>query len=511
MEENKKITSKELKLLETTFSNFDKNVFNNPEQIKPFIALSEKLSKEKIILPFQVVLEISRNGALQDFAENCDFRFIQNEYPNFSTLLSSQSTSECLHILKFAKALGCFSKERILDKNGTESQTLLAQKASSLFAQILTTQAIEAGKFQYLIYKLSFKQKPNQEFVEFLSMTEKKQLKNLKLLLNLDKEAHGIFVKVMSNFDKAIKFKKTIGKNGNPITLSWEKTFEKFYLNASYNNVSEENKDIANLFISKGIYELYFQQACKLRDEAKANNVPHHILGKPLKEESKLSKIEKTKSQTGKVIDRSKENLDRLFNNQFTYEMLDKYDPHNAIIGIYTSCCATISNHEYGKIIVDASITAPDVQNLIVRDARGEIVAKGTLYINQKFGYGVINEFDINEKYKQHEKDRESGFYMVFPDHPDEKERQAIFNALMRGIKAFAQEYDKSHPDRPLLKVNVGLGLNRLKRQCLEFKKATTNLLVPPDYSFSDAQVEQITLYDREEMLAKKAEYENSI
>jgi len=47
---------------------------------------------------------------------------------------------ERLDFLKFATSLGCFSTEKMLDKKGKETQVLLAQKASSLLAQLLKTE-----------------------------------------------------------------------------------------------------------------------------------------------------------------------------------------------------------------------------------------------------------------------------------------------------------------------------------------------------------------------------------
>ena len=46
---------------------------------------------------------------------------------------------ERLDFYKFASALGCFSTEKMLDKKGKETQVLLAQKATSLLAQLLKT------------------------------------------------------------------------------------------------------------------------------------------------------------------------------------------------------------------------------------------------------------------------------------------------------------------------------------------------------------------------------------
>ena len=92
--------------------------------------------------------------------------------------------------------------------------------------------------------------------------------------------------------------------------------------------------------------------------------------------------------------------------------MLDKHDPKNAIIGLYASCCATITSGHYGKTIAESTMIAHDVQNLVVKDSKGNIIAKGAMYVNSQKGYAVINDFEVNEKYRSHET-AEAGYYSV--------------------------------------------------------------------------------------------------
>ena len=73
------------------------------------------------------------------FCENSDFRFFKNEIPKINDMLLDFPKEERLDFFKFASSLGCFSAEKMLDKKGKETQVLLAQKASSLLAQLLKT------------------------------------------------------------------------------------------------------------------------------------------------------------------------------------------------------------------------------------------------------------------------------------------------------------------------------------------------------------------------------------
>lgn len=57
---------------------------------------------------------------------------------------------------------------------------------------------------------------PNQEFLEFISIQgDKKNLQNLELILNLERNYPGMFIEVMSNFDKAKSYRETLDDSGN--------------------------------------------------------------------------------------------------------------------------------------------------------------------------------------------------------------------------------------------------------------------------------------------------------
>lgn len=351
----------------------------------------------------------------------------------------------------------------------------------------------------------------SQEFLKFITeMDGQKDFKNIELLFRLEREYPGIMVKTMSDFHKAKSFKKTLDENGEPIVLSWEETLKKFYVSEKYKGVTMQNADIAELYEQRGLSQEAFDETRKLRSKQIADNISPHILGKKLEENTILESIEEIKNRTAEEIINGKEMVDELWDKQFTYEWLDKYNPHNPIIGLDCSCCATIISKYYGKEIAKKSMIAPDVQNLVIRDAKGKIISKGTMYMNKEKGYAVFNDFELNKEYRKHEVKKAvepyGGRYTVDPESKDEQQRDLIFKAYQRGIKAFIEEYDKQNPENPLQQVNVGMGYNRLKRQVEQFKKASQNLTVPADYSFQDAKEEQYILYKREETKEKKGE-----
>lgn len=349
--------------------------------------------------------------------------------------------------------------------------------------------------------------KPNPAFIKFLSVSEgknkDKRFINLELLCNMDKKYPGLFATAMANFDSVVRLRTTLGEDGIPITLTWEQALEKFYLGNEYKGINSENADIAEVFSQKGVSQDGFDEAVSLRRMAKRRKVPEHILGKPLKEETILESIERIKEQTQEELMDGKKMIEELYAKKFTFEWLSKYAPENGIIGLFADCCGTITSNYYGSDIARTSIIAPDVQNLVIRDYEGNIISKGTMYVNEEAGYAVINDFELNRRYRKHEDN--AGRYDVDEHSKDEENRERIFHAYMRGMQAFIEEYNKQHPNNRLKQINVGTTYNRLKRQIERFEQATHNLTVPDEYNFRDAEFEQYVLY-REEEQEKKIE-----
>ena len=202
-----------------------------------------------------------------------------------------------------------------------------------------------------------------------------------------------MFIKAITNFDNAKEYRKSLDEKGKPIKVPWEEALKKFYFSNKYIGVTKENAGIAELFGGKGLSQEAFNTANKLRQKARNANVPEHILGVPLREDTILESIERIKKQTEVELASGKEMIEELYDKQFTYEWLNKNDPHNDILGLFCSCCSTILSQLYGKGIADASIIAPDVQNLVVKNSKGDIISKGTMYSNKPKGHAVINDF----------------------------------------------------------------------------------------------------------------------
>jgi hypothetical protein len=75
------------------------------------------------------------------------------------------------------------------------------------------------------------------------------------------------------------------------------------------------------------------------------------------------------------------------------------------------------------------------MQPLVLRDAGGEIIAFSILYVNREKGYAVLNDVEMDSKY--------DGF-------SKQKQVKAIYNALINGVNAFANQYNIENPYYPI-------------------------------------------------------------
>ena len=254
----------------------------------------------------------------------------------------------------------------------------------------------------------------------------------------------------------------------------------------------DEFDRVLNIFKDKGISQKRFDKVIELWEEG--NITKGNLLKKPVKEQTQ-KQIDKLKEQIqniGEDLFSAKEKLSKLYDRHFSFEFLDKNDIRNAIIGIYCSCCANIDSVYYGKNIVDATIFDSRVQNLVVLDKNQEIVAKGALYLDKKHGYAVINDFEINAKYK---KDEISKGNYSNKNQKAHNARVEIFETFLRGIKEFVKEYDRENPKKPIKYVHAGMGFNRLNDYCKQFAPSSKLLDVPKEFNFKDAKDGQYILY----------------
>ena len=131
----------EIEKLRKALPGLDYNIFLKDNQMSDIIKLSETLNKYHFSIPYIYGAKLLENGLANAFCEKSVFKFFKKENPNITEILSEYPEEERLDFFKFATALGCFSKEKMLDENGNETQTMVAQKASSALASMLKKNA----------------------------------------------------------------------------------------------------------------------------------------------------------------------------------------------------------------------------------------------------------------------------------------------------------------------------------------------------------------------------------
>jgi len=293
---------------------------------------------------------------------------------------------------------GCFSKQKILNKFGEETDVVLALKATSFLKKALKTEGFEPVIYYKLFNLMPIGLIPNQEFFRWISHLESKKVKrgtykekrtiilrydNLELLIKLEEEFPGIFATVMSDFERAKGFRKSINEEGKPTIISWKDALIKFFVGSSY-TVTKGNEDLALEFAKSGTGQDYLDLAVKLRMQAAEAGTPEHILGVPLKEPTIMESIEKIRRDTSSELAEGAATIAELQNRHFTYEWLGKNDPENFLLWCFTSCCGTLLSSDYSGKLARAAITAPDVQSIVIRDKDGKIISGGTMYVNRE-------------------------------------------------------------------------------------------------------------------------------
>lgn len=127
----------EIEQLKKALSGLNYNIFLKGNKMDDIIILSERLNKMNYAIPYIFGEKLLENGLAYNFFEKNDFKFFKRENPDIMKLLLEYPEEEQLDFLKFATALGCFSKEKMVDKEGKETQTIVGQKASLAIATML--------------------------------------------------------------------------------------------------------------------------------------------------------------------------------------------------------------------------------------------------------------------------------------------------------------------------------------------------------------------------------------
>lgn len=239
--------------------------------------------------------------------------------------------------------------------------------------------------------------------------------------------------------------------------------FKNYFIDNKFRNITPETKPIADTISRYFERQDNFDRAVGIMQEFKDKKIPANILSKPLKQENSPFKyIDETSGKVDELQTEILGDLAQIAADEFTYEWLEKNDPTNLILGKLCSCCSHLHGAGYG--IMRASIIHPNVQNLVVKNEEGRIIAKSTLFINPEEQYGVMNNFEVYQGVP----------YLQYKE---------TYHRFMQGVADFAKIYNEEHPDKPLKQINVGGNNNDLLNYVEKGNKKSPELLKALEYS----------------------------
>ena len=378
-----------------------------------------------------------------------------NNYKEFKGLvkrlnkLESDISDEAYYMLfKFAFSLGAFNEDKII-----------RQRACEYLYEIYENKTIDLFGVKNIFKNLNLGIYFNEEWANFII-----DKNNFKQLLELEDNNPDFISQIYNQFAEIKEFSRS-NRGSQRYRKVTVEMCKKYILEMHFDGVNELNQDIADTLKLYAHDQNTFDVACKIREEylnmKKSKKTKDHILGEAL-----FSILEKKKEEilndTGKVL----KNLNDLANEKFSYEYLSKGDALNFVLGSYCNCCAHLEG--VGKGIVEATVLHPDCQSLVIKNEKGEIIAKSSLYVNKRQGYAIFNNVEINDK------------------NLNEDDKELVYIKYMQAVDNFAKKYNKKHPFNPIRQVNVGMTSNKLAYQMRGLDDAEKILSAEAFSKFSD-------------------------
>ena len=207
------------------------------------------------------------------------------------------------------------------------------------------------------------------------------------------------------------------------------------------------DREIADNFANISDYQQkHFDKAKEIDKEREDSGVPDYIVGKHIGQ-NRTQAYKEYFELTGMMRDEILRNAESVMENQvdvsnkiFTYDTLAKSDIANFSIGFMTSCCARL--YGAGAGAMRGAILSKDMQPLVVKNDKDEIVAYSILYINREQGYAVLNDIEVNTRYAGHD-----------------EELKIIYEKMRRCAVENIEEYNKT-AKVPVDKINCGISPN---------------------------------------------------
>jgi len=407
-----------------------------------------------------------KNPTIRHFYESFLFKlsrdkideFIPNHNFTFFKQFNLEPDRHNNYVYKFLYNIGAFEPP-VTDFTLDENNVLKSSKTTDYAQKIVNFIQEKLKKEHRTIYDLArkFSNMPTygfkREFTEFF-------MKNYDELMEEERKQSNFISHCYEKFDEVQKANTSNRGSQRQLKPTVEK-FRLFFAHDKFNGVTDESELLAKTISPYFFEQKDFDKALKIDQERVKKKTRNNILHEPLAEEDVFANIDEYQGKIIRANGQVIKNLAEISNNEFTFEWLEKNDPENFILGKLCSCCSHLGGVGYS--IMHASIVHPYIQNLVIKNERGEIVAKSTLYINHKKRYGVCNNVEVK-----------SGIHG--------KELDMIYEKFRLGINAFAVKYNKENPKRPLKQINVGMHLNDISSELERHGHQSTKVLPSINY-----------------------------
>lgn len=444
--------------------------------------LNQFLMKNKIKMPYGFIINLQAQDASDDFIYNTNLK----SFKRICKLIPEDiNVEDLIDFYTFSYDIGCLSKDKDLNLRANNWLEDRIKRGDITFSNIhaLFNSWLPQGEDKEFSDFLFGKELENKEFT-FDKLKREKNYGHLIFKIYLEyknKEKRliegGRFRDETTGNLMFRFFKDCLDSQGNRILKPKDLVptvdlFNIYFSNVRFSGILTQEDGLIAQELSKwpGMKQSEFDLAKAIMREYHSRGCDSNIVGKHLKDmTNELCKYkEKSKQLVKEGVTAAQVIVDKFSDieeKDFTYDWLEKDDPLNFVLGLYCNCCAILSGSGLG--IVRASIIHPDVQTLVIRDKMGTPVAKSTIYVNRKEGYAVFNTVEVAHN--------------IFSF------REEIYKEYIRGIDAFANEYNKQNPNNPLKKITTGMHINDLEKQ-IKKNNVKCEVLKAIDFSKYGAQ-----------------------
>lgn len=369
-------------------------------------------------------------------------------YKEFELLINYQkkrnriNKANCYVIFKLAYSLGAFSDDKAT-----------RQRACEFLNNTFIKKELNPSKMNKHFKFLNL-EGYKEEWAKFVTNKN-----NFIKLIETEKRNVGYISKIYNSFEEIKEFGRSNKGNQRYRTVTVEMC-EKFYDKIVFKGINSENIDIAETLGKYTRNQDSFNEAVKIREKfnklKEINSIDEHIVGEEIVE-STLNEIEEERKQILADTQSVVKILDDISNSNFTYEFLSKKDPENYVLGKYCDCCAHIEG--IGKGIAIASIINPNCQNIIIKNSKGKIISKSTIYVNRGQGYILLNSIQNSTTITK------------------KTDIAEIYNKYIKAITVFIEKYNKQNPEKLIKQVNIGMNTNDLENIIKSNHSPSPNIL----------------------------------